>query len=405
MKTNIFNIFIVIYIFESIFNTNIYGLNTSFGSVFSLLINALIIVLGMFTIFKLKFNFVAKSLLAFILISLLSTIANKVNLINFLEFFLRYGQIYFLLSIGIYFNKEIGLKSIFKTLTMINLLNFAINLIFFFEIPIFRNKYIGTLDFATGILGDALYQCLFSSTVLVMSIFMIKNISFKHKSLVYLNIAASLIQMYWSYSYHFYIVIVVAMIVFLFFGNHIKFVNKIFITTILIIITSFLINKSDFFTNSFTTLANTSPKVASYRDSFNGEYQNSFQEIIGVGPGRGGSYISIEDNTIIAENYFSIYNYFTDKLRRGSITTLPNTAITTLKSELGYLGLFNFLILLIHIYFRLNTNLSNKNYALIQASKLLIIIFFLENIIADYLQHSLFPLITFLLAGISIEKK
>lgn len=405
MKINIFNILVSLFILESIFNTSIYGLNTSFGSIFSILINAIIIFLGMFAIFKLKFNFIAKSLIVFICASLLSTLANQVSLMNFLEFILRYGQIYFLISIGMYFNRYISQKNIYNTLTLINLFNFAINLIFFFEIPIFRNKYIGTLDFATGILGDALYQCLFSSTVLVMSIFMIKNISFKHKSLVYLNIAASLIQMYWSYSYHFYIVIVVAMIAFLFFGNQIKVFNKIFIATIVIIITSFLINKSDFFTNSFTTLANTSPKVASYRDSFNGEYQNSFQEIIGVGPGRGGSYISIEDNTIIAENYFSIYSYFTDKLRRGSITTLPNTAITTLKSELGYLGLFNFLILLIHIYFRLNTNLSNKNYALIQASKLLIIIFFLENIMADYLQHSLFPLITFLLAGISIEKK
>ena len=133
--------------------------------------------------------------------------------------------------------------------------------------------------------------------------------------------------------------------------------------------------------------------------------QNSFQEIIGVGPGQGGSYIGIENNSIIAENYFSIYSYFTDKLRRGSITTLPNTGITTLKSELGYLGLFNFLILLILTYYRLNVNLSKKNYPLIQASKILIVIFFLENIFADYLQHSLFPLITFLLAGISIEKK
>ena len=92
MKANIFNVFIVLYIFESILNTNIYGLNTSFGSVFSILINALIIALGMFAIFKLKFNFVAKSLLAFILITLLSTIVNKVNFINFLEFFLDTGK-------------------------------------------------------------------------------------------------------------------------------------------------------------------------------------------------------------------------------------------------------------------------------------------------------------------------
>ena len=405
MKANIFNIFIVLYIFESIFNTSTYGLNTSFGSVFSILINALIIILGMFTIFKLKFNFVAKSLLAFILITLISTITNKVSLINFLEFFLRYGQIYFLLSIGLYFNKDIGIKNIFKTLTLINLLNFAFNLIFFFEIPIIRNKYIGTLDFATGILGDALYQCLLSSLVLIISIFMMKDISFKHKSLVYLNIVTSLVQMYWSYSYHFYIVVVLAILTFLFWGNQIKVFNKILISTILITITSFLISNSDFFTNSFTTLASTSPKIASYRDLVNGEYQNSFQEIIGVGPGQGGSYIGIENNTIIAENYFSIYSYFTDKLRKGSITTLPNTGITTLKSELGYLGLFNFLILLILTYYRLNTNLSKKNYPLIQASKILIAIFFLENILADYLQHSLFPLITFLLAGISIEKK
>ena len=405
MKANIFNVFIVLYIFESILNTNIYGLNTSFGSVFSILINALIIVLGMFAIFKLKFNFVTKSLLAFILITLLSTIVNKVNFINFLEFFLRYGQIYFLLSIGLYFNKDIGLKSIFKTLTLVNLLNFAFNLIFFFEIPIITNKYVGTLDFATGILGDALYQCLLSSLVLVMSIFMAKNTSFKHKFLVYLNIVTSLVQIYWSYSYHFYIVIVLAVIIFLFWGNQLKVFNKILISTILITITSFLISNSDFFTNSFTTLASTSPKIASYRDLFNGEYQNSFQEIIGVGPGQGGSYIGIENNSIIAENYFSIYSYFTDKLRRGSITTLPNTGITTLKSELGYLGLFNFLILLILTYYRLNVNLSKKNYPLIQASKILIVVFFLENIFADYLQHSLFPLITFLLAGISIEKK
>ena len=163
------------------------------------------------------------------------------------------------------------------------------------------------------------------------------------------------------------------------------------------------ISKSDFFTNSFFTLASSSPKIASYIDSFNGEYKNFYQEFIGVGPGNGGSYVGIENKSFISENYFSIYDYFTDKLRHGSITTLPNTGITTLKSELGYFGLSNFFILLISIF--VNLNRSNKFLLLHTLSSLLILVFLLENLFADYLQHSLFPLLTFIIVGITLGKK
>tara|TARA_B100000427_G_C15494486_1_gene589202 strand:- start:1248 stop:1850 length:603 start_codon:yes stop_codon:yes gene_type:complete len=200
-------------------------------------------------------------------------------------------------------------------------------------------------------------------------------------------------------------VIIIATIITLFLIDQLSLFKKIIVSSFFVMITAFFINSSEFFTNSFITLASTSPKIASYRDTFNGEYHNFYQEFIGIGPGNGGSYISLENKSFIAENYFSIYNYFTDKLRRGSITTLPNTGIITFKSELGYFGLINFIIFLFLLYNKLNKKISILNQPLIQLSKILIIIFLLENIFADYLQHSLFPLLTFLLAGISLEKK
>ena len=330
-------------------------------------------------------------------------LVNQSGLINMVEFILRYGKIYFLLFIGFHFSKNISVNSLFKTFTIINACNFFSNLLWYFNLSFINNKYLGTLDFATGVMGDALYQSLFSFATFTFSFLLILDNRKLNKSILFFNIVTTVIQLYWSYAYHFYVVLVIAIIASIFLISKMKSYNKIILTLLICLFGFNQISKSDFFTNSFFTLASSSPKIASYIDSFNGEYKNFYQEFIGVGPGNGGSYVGIENKSFISENYFSIYDYFTDKLRHGSITTLPNTGITTLKSELGYFGLSNFFILLISIFVNLNRN--NKFLLLHTLSSLLILVFLLENLFADYLQHSLFPLLTFMIVGITLGKK
>lgn len=403
---NLINLILSLSILDSIFNTDVYGFKNFMGNLLDLILNFSVIFFGLWCLINYKTpNYIKKNFLFFVGISFLSMIINQSGLINMVEFILRYGKIYFLIFISFHFGKNISLNSLFKTFTIINSFNFILNLLWYFNLSFITNKYIGTLDFATGVMGDALYQCLFSFTTLVLSFFILLNERKFNHSILLFNIITAIIQLYWSYAYHFYIVLLLSIITILFLVVRMRNHNKIIISFLICLFTVNQISKSEFFTNSFITLANTSPKIASYRDSFNGEYQKFYQEFIGVGPGSGGSYIGIENKSFISENYFSIYNYFTEKLRHGSITTLPNTGITTLKSELGYFGLINFLILLGLIFRKLNKTSKNKIGTMETLSMLLILIFLLENLFADYLQHSLFPLLIFTIVGITLGKK
>ena len=401
---NLLNLILSLSIFESVFNTDIYGLKNYLGKIVDLIMNFSIIFFGLWCFINFKNpDYLKKNFIFFITISFLSMLVNQSGLVNMVEFILRYGKIYFLLFIGFHLSKNISVNSLFKTFTIINACNFFSNLLWYFNLSFINNKYLGTLDFATGVMGDALYQSLFSFTTFTFSFLLIFDNRKLNKSILFFNIVTTVIQLYWSYAYHFYVVLVIAIIASIFLISKMKSYNKIIITLLICLLGFNQISKSDFFTNSFFTLASSSPKIASYIDSFNGEYKNFYQEFIGVGPGNGGSYVGIENKSFISENYFSIYDYFTDKLRHGSITTLPNTGITTLKSELGYFGLSNFFILLISIFVNLNRN--NKFLLLHTLSSLLILVFLLENLFADYLQHSLFPLLTFIIVGITLGKK
>lgn len=404
LQMSLFNSIIILIVLEGLFNTDTYSLNNFIGQFSFILLNIIFIVMGIFSFIK-KINYISLSFFFFLLITVFSAIINQSDLFTTLEFMLRYGKIYFVCLTGYYFLNRLSLGDIYSTISTLNIFNFITNTFFFFQINILPNKWIGTLDFATGIMGDALYQCFFSLIVAAFSLEMIlRNKSIFSLKYVLFNLFTALVQIVWSNSFHFYLIIIIAFSITIFLmSNFIKSI-RIIIPILLIILVLFRYSESNFYQNSIISLANASPKISSYRDTFSGDYQTNFQKFIGVGPGKGGSYIAIKNQSFVAENYFSIYNYFTDKLRHGSITTLPNTAITTLQSELGYLGLLNYFLLFLFII----RNLSSKifdNKSLSKISLFIILIFFLENILADYLQHSIFPIMTFLLAGIVLGKK
>ena len=404
---NLFNTILLLIIFESIFNTDVYGLKNIIGSIVDIILNALIIFCGFyFLINKKNDNYVKGNFYFFIFLSFFSTLINQTSFIDTMEFILRYGKIYFTFFIGYRLSESFDEINLFKTLTLINLINFLLNIFWMFDLKFLANKYIGTIDFATGLFGDALYQCLFSTIVLAFSCLLLLKKEIYRKDILYFNIISSLIQILVSYSYHFFVVIFFAFTFSLIIFKSLKDTLKIILPIIFILFLFNNFSKSEYFSNSFITLLNSSPKIASYRDTFLNEYQKPYQVIFGVGPGNGGSYIAIENNARIAENYFSIYDYFTEKFRRGSITTLPNTAITTLKSELGYLGLINFFALIVYlISFMKNFTSRLKSPIIAPFSVFIIFLFLLENIFADYLQHSLFPILTFLLLGYCFGKR
>tara|TARA_B100001057_G_scaffold490684_1_gene579450 strand:+ start:547 stop:1782 length:1236 start_codon:yes stop_codon:yes gene_type:complete len=405
LPIKLFNSLFILIAMEGLFNTDTYSLKNMIGQLSYMLINIIFIGIGISSSTK-KINYISLSLLFFILISVFSGIFNNSGLSNILEFFLRYGKIYFVCLTGYFFFNKLSITDLYLPFSILNILNFTLNTLFFLQIRFIPNKWIGTLDFATGVLGDALYQCFFSLIVASFSFILMKRNKSKFSlKYIFFNLITASIQIVWSNSFHLYLLILFALLVTIFLIENLLKSIKIIIPIILIIFTFFRTIDSDFYQYSIISLLNSSPKVSSYIDTFSGSYQNSFQKFIGVGPGKGGSYIAIKNQSYVAENYFSIYTYFTDMLRReGSITTLPNTAITTLQSELGYLGLINYVIFIFMILKNLTSKILVKE-PLSKISLFIILVYFLENILADYLQHSIMPILTFLLAGIALGKK
>lgn len=404
LPMKLFKSIIILIVLEGLFNTNTYSLNNFIGQFAFILLNIIFIATGIFSLTK-KINYISLSFSFFLLITIFSGTVNQSGILTTFEFLLRYGKIYFVCLTGYFFLNKLSLRDIYLPISILNVFNFIANTFFFFQISIIPNKWIGTLDFATGLMGDALYQCFFSLIVASFSLSMIvkKKSIFTFKYTLF-NLITALVQIAWSNSFHIYLIILIALFTSIFLiANFIKS-TRITIPIILVVLAFFRFSDSNFYQNSVITLASSSPKIASYKDTFSGSYQNNFQKFIGVGPGRGGSYIAIKNQSYVAENYFSIYEYFTDKLRHGSITTLPNTAITTLQSELGYFGLMNYLLFILIII----KNLTSKilvNESLSKISLFIILVYFLENILADYLQHSIFPLLTFIIVGITLGKK
>jgi len=397
------NIIFLLIIGESLFNSDVYSFENFLGSIFYILLNLLILIGGIISIYKNK-TLATSSFILFILISLFFFFYNQAGIINFIEFILRYGKIYFAFFFGLELLKNCGVQEVYLSLCRVNIVNFFFNFFFFLQVAIIPNKWIGSLDFATGLLGDCLYQSFFSLIVLSFSIIQKNNLK-TSKSFLIFNALLALIQIFWANVFSFYAIILISIpITFLLLGS---FKNTLF-TIVLVfstVIYFFNYSESGFYRESFNTLLGSSPKIISYNDAFSGEYKNNIQELIGVGPGLGGSFLSLKNKTSIAENYFNIYSYFTDTFRKGSITTLPNTGIITIKSEIGYLGLLNYLFLFLVLTKSLLTTRSIDLSSFQKLAIYLLVIFFLENIMADYLQHSIFPILTFIFIGMAIGKK
>jgi len=396
------DIIFILIIGESLFNSDVYSFQNVFGVFFYLLLNILIFLGGVYSIHRNK-NLATSSFTFFIVISILSSLYNQVSVMNLLEFILRYGKIYFTFFIGIELLTRYSEKEIYYTLSRLNIINFIFNCFFFLQIPIIPNKWIGSLDFATGILGDCLYQSFFSLIILGFSIIQISNRSFSKWYLMF-NALIAFTQIVWANVFSFYVVILFAIPITLILTRSFKNALASITLSLFVVVYFFSFSDSGFYRESINTLLNSSPKIISYNDAFSGEYMNTMQELIGVGPGQGGSYISLKNKTTVAENYFNIYSYFTDAFRKGSITTLPNTGIITIKSEIGYFGLLNYILFFLALIKYLRKVSSKNLSSLNKISIYLIVVFFLENILADYLQHSIFPILTFLIIGYSIGK-
>ena len=406
-------IFLVISI-SSVFGSDVYGLQSSLSPIINLLDDFLILIFGGYCLFQPKNSDIKRIFVIFILLAIVSSAYNSTSIQDFLQFITRYGKIFFLTAIGKSISKITTIDHIVSVTTIFNLLNLVLNTLWYFEISLLQNKYLGTVDFAVGVFGDALYQAFFSSIVIILNLLVLYDKKIISKTKIFTIITAA-IQLIFSFTFHYYFVFLFALIIALISFYDFEF-KKVFIISLsgigffllitqLPIINSYLpkINNSNSFFSSIQALTIISPKAQSYKNAFSGEYQNGLQQFVGVGPGQGGSFISLNNKTRIAENYFNIYLYFSEKLRaEGSITTLPNTGIITLKSELGYLGLILFIYFLSFIILNLKKN-KNNIYAFLGI--FCIYLFILENVLADYLQHSLIPILTFILSGYGFSKK
>ena len=151
-----------------------------------------------------------------------------------------------------------------------------------------------------------------------------------------------------------------------------------------------------------------SPKGLSYYHSFISIPNHVRLSLIGAGPGKAGSFIGKEHQAFLTKKYFMKYDI--PQFRMGnSIMTLPYTGINTIQSELGYLGTILFFITIFFVIWRLmkinRANFNHKKYFVIGEVDFMayfcVLFFVAENILADYLQQSLFPLIVWILISFS----
>ena len=360
--------------------------------------------------------------LSFLGILCFSSVINQVSTVVMAEYLLRYGKGLIIFIYCTMFLK-IERKYFFyfmKYLRWFFLLQFALNGIWALDIKIIPNNNFNNIDWAIGSLGNPFYVAIFTCIVLTGSIyeFLFRNGISKKRIFDFVYIILCLIQFVWTDTKHLYLIFPLILIFQIFFLYLIKFRNKLIILILLGIISSGLINNTatHYLVENYNRgirLMNISPKGLAYYHSFFSIPNEVPFSPLGAGPGKGGSFIGKEDNSYFTKKYFARYDI--EELRVGSsISTVPYTGITSIQSELGFLGLGIFIFMIILIFKRLwsknkfciENNIYNHLTQIDFIALFCLIFWVVENVLADYLQTSFFPGLVWFFISISyLDKK
>jgi len=338
----------------------------------------------------------------------LTSVINLVSPITVSMFILRYCKILItIIYIDIQLKHEnINFFKVKKYLRYFVGLQFILNLLWFLDINIIPNRLSNDFDdWAVGTMGDCFYVGLISSIALADyfydSFFVRNNIKIQFKN--FIGFSLCLVQLIWVDTKHLFFLVPLILIILLItlpiLSKKLKFIFMIFF--LFAITYSLNSNFVKYFINNYETaqtVIQKSPKVQTYYHSFISIPNEVPYKIFGAGPGQAGSFIGKENKAFLNEKYFMRYDI--PELRLGnSVLTLPYNGVTTIQSELGYVGFFSVFMIIISILYNLFLRLkhhiiSNKKSMtsnLLFVGLFSLILFVFENIISDYLHTSFFP--------------
>ena len=404
------------YGFEGIFTSGKYWSLPQIIISLSRKIDEIFILLLLFQIitnFHLKSRYISNSIrlfsILYISILFFSSVINQTSPIILAEYFIRYGKglIIFIYSIMFIEVNKNQILYFMKYLRIFFLLQFFINGLWFVGIRLIPNGDYSNADWAIGTFGNPFYTSLFTSIVLsgcFYELFIGKGIS-KRKIINFIYVLLCIIQLIWSDTKHLFFIIPLILFFQLFLLNFINSRKKILLIFLGLLISYNFTNTSLFYylSDNFQTgksLLLTSPKTMAYFHSFVTIPKEVPVAVLGAGPGKGGSFIGMEDNSVMTNKYFMKYNI--ESFRVGNtIMTVPYTGINTIQSELGYIG-FGLILFMLFFLFRsmYYDNKYNHTFKYGQYfSKIdfvaffCLLLFLTENIFADLLQHTVFPIL------------
>ena len=215
---------------------------------------------------------------------------------------------------------------------------------------------------------------------------------------------------------HLFFIIPLILMFQLFILNLIRYRTKVILLSIIIFFSfiatnTFLVNYLSEHYKTGIRLILTSPKALAYYNSFVVIPSEVPFGLLGAGPGKGGSFIGKEDNSHLTNKYFTKYNI--SELREGNtIATVPYTGITTIQSELGFIGFIIFIIMIFvlskSIWVKNRYNIISRYFNHLAQIDFIaffcLLLFITENILADLLQSSFFPVIVWFFISVSIVK-
>lgn len=347
--------------------------------------------------------------ISYIIILFFSCIVNQVSPFILAEYFIRYGKGLIIFIYSVMFI-ELNKKQILYFMGHLRLffqLQFFINGLWFLGIRLIPNGDYSNADWAIGTFGNPFYTSLFTAIFLSGCFYQLligQGVS-KGKIINFIYVLLCIIQLIWSDTKHLFFVIPSILFFQLFLLNILNKRKKIFLIILGLLLSYNFTNTSLFYylSDNFNTgkrLLLSSPKTMAYYHSFITIPKEVPFAGLGAGPGKGGSFIGMEDNSVITNKYFMKYNI--ESLRVGNtIMTVPFTGINTIQSELGYIG-FGFFMIMFFASFR--SMYYNNKYNHIYKygyyfSKIDFVAFFClllfvtENIFADLLQHTAFPVL------------
>ena len=371
--------------------------------------------------FRTHSKYISKSVLifSFAYLSLLffSGVINYVSPFILTEYIIRYGKGLIIVIYSLMF-LNIDRKYLFNFMKYLRgffLLQFFINSIWVLGIKIIPNGNFNNPDWAIGTFGNPFYIALFTGIVLSGTFyeFLIRDGISKNRIMYLTYIILCVVQLVWTDTKHLFFIIPLILMFQLFILNLIRYRTKVILLSIIIFfsfngIRTYLGN---YLSSNYKTgirLMITSPKALAYYNSFVVIPSEVPFGLLGAGPGKGGSFIGKEDNSHLTNKYFTKYNI--DELREGTtIATVPYTGITTIQSELGFIGFTIFIIMIFvlskNIWAKNRYNIISRYYNHLSQIDFIaffcLLLFIIENILVDLLQSSFFPVLVWFIISIS----